>query len=101
VQEACDSIQTSVSKFYYKNTFAISPNPIQSSTLIEYTLQQPSSVTLDIFDLSGQVITVLINEHMQQGKQSLKFAGSQLKSGVYFLRLKTNEGIQTRKMIKL
>ncbi len=100
VQEACDSI-TSVGELNFEKKFTISPNPLESSTIIEYTLHQNSPVTLQIFDLSGWIVTTLVNEPQQQGDHKVLFKGKGLKPGIYFCLLKTNEGIKTTKMIKL
>jgi len=100
VIEACDSI-TSVRELSFEDTFAISPNPIRSTALIEYPLHQSSPVTLQILDISGRVIETLADEQQQAGNQTVAFDATGLKPGVYFCVLKTSEGIQTKKIIKL
>jgi len=98
---ACDSVQTSIYEFRDENIFTISPNPISSKAVIEYFLHQSSHVNIQILDLSGQVILTLIYETKQQGKQNLVVDGTGFRPGVYFCLLKTNEGIQMKKIIKL
>ncbi len=100
VQDACDSI-TSVRELIPENTFTISPNPLESTTLIEYTLKNNSPVTLKILDLSGREMTTLVNEVQQQGEQKVVFNTNGLPAGIYFCVIKTNQGIQTIKLIKL
>jgi hypothetical protein len=85
----------------YKNELTISPNPMVSGTQIEYILYHNSSVNLKIIDLSGRVVATLVNKFQQQGKQKVAFNGTTLPAGIYFCVLKTNEGIQLKKMIKL
>jgi hypothetical protein len=46
-------------------------------------------------------MVVLFVGWQQLGEQQVIFDGSQLKPGIYFCTLITNEGIQTRKIIKL
>lgn len=99
VEAACESV--SIGELSFGNTFIISPNPLESNTLIEYTLHHNSPVILQIFDLSGQVIVTLIDEFQQQGKNEVVFNCSGVTAGIYFCVLQTNEGIQTQKMIKL
>jgi S-formylglutathione hydrolase FrmB len=84
-----------------ENKFTISPNPLKSSTLIQYTLHQNSPVTIKIIDLTGQEIVTLVDDLQQQGEQQVIFNTSGLPSGIYFCVLKTSEGIQTKKIIKL
>jgi len=100
-EEVIEACLTSVCEISTENKFIISPNPLGSTTLIQYTLHQSSPVTLKILDLSGQVIVTLVNEFQMRGKQKVDFKGNGLKPGIYFCVLKTNEGIQTIKMIKL
>ncbi len=102
VQEACDSI-ASVWEICSENTFTISPNPMNPTTLIQYTLNQNSEVTLQILDLSGRLVAFLVNEVQQQGEQQVIFNTSDLPAGIYFCILKTNPARvgQTKKIIKL
>jgi len=101
VIEAC--LETSVSEIKLESTFTISPNPLESTTLIQYTLNQNSPVTLKILDLTGQEIVTLVNEFQQQGEQQVIFNTGDLPAGIYFCFLKTNPVRmgQTMKMIKL
>ena len=99
IETACDTL--SVKELSFSNKSLIYPNPISSASVFEYFLQQSSPVILQILDLSGQVIRILYEEEQQQGEQRIAFDGSKLKPGIYFCVLKTNEGIQTKKIIKL
>jgi len=98
---ACDSIQTSILEFSDENIFTVSPNPLESSTKIEYTLHQNSQVTLQILDLNGKSILNLVDKFQRSGEKEILFNGNRLKPGIYFCVLKTNEGINTSKIIKL
>jgi len=84
----------------HTNELIISPNPMESSTQIEYVLYHNSSVNLKIIDLSGQTIATLVNKFQQQGKQKVSFNGTTLAAGIYFCVLKTSSGIQAAKLIK-
>jgi hypothetical protein len=81
--------------------FTIIPNPLKSNTLITYTLANDSHITLKIIDLSGSNILTLIDENQHKGKQEVVFNTGGLPAGIYFCVLKTNEGVQQKKMIKL
>ena len=99
VEEAC--LHIFVPEYDAKTEFSITPNPFKSSALVEYTLCQMSQVTLQIHDLSGRVIISSVNELQAAGRYSIVVDGDSFQSGVYFCILKTNKGIQTKKMIKL
>ncbi len=99
IEEACDAVF--VQEINFEEIFTISPNPLESNAVITYTLNQSSPVTIKILDLSGRLDVYLVNEVQQQGKNRVVFHTEGLKHGVYFCILTTNEGIQTRKIIKL
>ncbi|MCD4729846.1 MAG: T9SS type A sorting domain-containing protein [Bacteroidales bacterium] len=92
---------TSISEVKFKETFTISPNPLASKTDISYTLNESSHAILKILDISGREIITLVNEVQQKGEQRIDFNTTGLPAGIYFCVLKTNERIQTKKMIKL
>jgi len=99
-EEVEDACWTSVDELGFDNEFIISPNPTKSITTITYTLNQSSSVTIKILDLSGRQMLTTISEFHEQGEQRVTFNTKGLKSGIYFCILKTNEKIQTLKLIK-
>ena len=100
-QEVEDACLTDVLVTKYEDVFIIIPNPMESTTLITYTLLHNSPVTLKILDLSGREIATIVDEVQKQGEQKVVFNTAALPAGVYFCVLKTNEGVQTKKMIKL
>jgi len=99
VISACEAV--SVGELIAIEKFTISPNPLESSTIIEYSLHQNSHVTIKILDLNGRVILTLVDEFQSPGDQTVHFIGNGLKHGIYFCLLKTNDGIQITKMIKI
>jgi len=75
------------------------PNPFNPSTLIVFEIPVVSNVTLKIYDLSGRVISILVNEKLSAGKFSIPFEAGELSSGVYFSVLQTDNFYQANKMI--
>jgi len=64
------------------------PNPFNPTTTIEFTLLEPSIVTLKVYNLLGQEVKTLIeNELMEDGLQVNDFDASDLTSGVYFYKI--------------
>lgn len=100
VQDDCDSI-TSVGEIVTDETFTISPNPLKSTSQIQYSIQYKSPVTIKILDLTGQEIKTLVDNTTQQGEQQIIFNTGDLPTGIYFCVLKTNEEMITKKIIKL
>jgi predicted outer membrane repeat protein len=77
------------------------PNPFTNEAVITYYLPNASQVNLSIYALSGQLINVLADSFQQKGEHQEIFPAIGLPEGIYFLRLKTNYGTQTTKLIKL
>jgi len=77
------------------------PDPFVGNVTISYTIQERSMVQIEIYNYNGQRIITLVNDEKQQGNHEVIFEGTELQPGVYFCTLKTNQGIQTKKIIKL
>ncbi len=77
------------------------PNPFNPSTVINYKLSSAGSVSLNIYDLLGREVAVLVNELQQPGIYNSQFSikNSQLPSGVYYYQLKVGNFVQTKKMV--
>ena len=85
-------------------TFSLSqnyPNPFNPITMISYSLPTASHVTLAVYNVLGQKVATLIDSYELQGEHSVEFNGSHLSSGVYFYRLKTDDALETKKMLIL
>ncbi len=84
------------------------PNPFNPVTTISFEMPSASLVTVEIFNILGQRVTMLIDEKLSAGKHSLKWDASgnsaSVSSGVYYARLsvnKTGSGISQVKTIKM
>ncbi len=63
------------------------PNPFNPVTTISYDLPSASDVTLQVFDVLGHEVGMLVHGGHSAGKYTVPFDGSGLSSGVYFYRL--------------
>ncbi len=63
------------------------PNPFNPVTRISFTLPEYSKVTIKVYDLLGREVRQLVNENMNMGTFMIDFNGSDLSSGVYFVRM--------------
>ncbi|MDF1543983.1 MAG: S8 family peptidase [bacterium] len=77
------------------------PNPFNPATLIQFTLPQAQKVRLEIINLLGQIVETVLDGTLDAGPHQVTFDGSELASGLYFYRLKTDDGILVRKMVLL
>jgi glucuronoarabinoxylan endo-1,4-beta-xylanase len=77
------------------------PNPFNPGTKIQYAISSREFVSLKVYDILGNEVATLVNEELKPGSYSIQFSivNLQLPSGIYFYQLKTEEFIQTKKMI--
>jgi hypothetical protein len=77
------------------------PNPFNPTTRIQYSVPQDGNVSLKVYNLLGQEVADIFEGFHYAGNYSVVFNGSKLGSGVYLYQLKTNNFLQTRKLIVL
>ncbi|MEW5766393.1 MAG: fibronectin type III domain-containing protein [bacterium] len=87
------------------------PNPLNPETLIPFDLATEAQVTINIYNLSGQLIRTLDLGKREAGsyvdKDKAAFwngrdnAGAEVSSGVYLYQIKAGDFTSTRKMIVL
>jgi len=76
------------------------PNPASQYVSIIYSLSAESSIRLVMYNLSGQVEKILIeNEHQPAGNYNLSFDATDLKDGMYFVRFINGNFTKTIKLI--
>ena len=63
------------------------PNPFNPGTTITYELGNVSNVQLNVYDITGRLVSRLVNQKQREGSYVVEFDGSSLASGVYFYRL--------------
>ncbi len=77
------------------------PNPFNPSTIISYSIQKQSDVTLRVYNLLGELVTTLVDQKQSAGKHEIQFNASNLSTGVYFYSLKAGSFFKTKKMLLL
>jgi hypothetical protein len=83
------------------------PNPFNPVTKIMFDVPSGfplraygnDKVVLKVFDIMGREIQTLVNEKLIPGTYEVTFDGSNYASGVYFYQIKSNDFIQTKKML--
>ena len=77
------------------------PNPFNPTTTIRYSLSQSANVKVEIFDVLGRRIAVLVDEHQNIGTYDVKFNAQHFASGIYFVRMRAGEYNKIHKMTLL
>jgi len=82
------------------------PNPFNPSTTIKYGLENDSHVTIEIYDISGKLISTLLNTQQTQGWHLVTWNGTnqnnkQVPVGIYLSRITSNNEVMTTKLMLL
>lgn len=82
------------------------PNPFNPATRIQFELMQPSTVSINVFDIAGRRVATLLQEQMEIGPHSVTWNGrtsngTVAAAGVYRYVLETSAGRTARSMVLL
>lgn len=75
------------------------PNPFNPVTTIQYELPQQQEVRLEVYNVLGRRVAVLVSGTQQAGYHTIQFDASRLASGMYLYRLQAGNVVQTHKMM--
>lgn len=76
------------------------PNPFNPSTSISFSIPVDSKVNLSVYDISGRLVSTLINNEFKSANYyTVSFNASSLSSGTYFYRIQTDKNVDTKKML--
>jgi len=75
------------------------PNPFNPTTEISFILPERMHITLDVYTVNSQHITTLIDGSREAGHHSVTFDASDLPSGVYIYRLRTDALEHSKRMV--
>jgi len=71
------------------------PNPVQARTQIVYTLPGALTVRLSVYDVSGRLVSRLVNERQSAGRHTAAWDTRELSGGTYFYRLEAGGQVRT------
>jgi hypothetical protein len=82
------------------------PNPFNPETQIRYLLPFHSDVSLKIYNLTGQHVRTLVQEHQSAGKRTVIWDGTddngiKVSSGIYLYEISAGDYRQIRRMVML
>jgi hypothetical protein len=84
--------------------FALSaayPNPFNPSTTISLHVPMESNVSVQVYDLSGRMISTLLSGVQAQGDYSLTWNAQEQASGMYLVRAETAGSVAVQKILLL
>ena len=77
------------------------PNPFNPTTTINYSIKNSGLVSLNVYNIKGELVSELVNKAQSVGNYSVNFDASKLSSGTYIYELKNNENRIAKKMLLL
>jgi hypothetical protein len=82
------------------------PNPFNPSTSLSFNIPNNENINVSIYDMSGRLITTLINKQLEQGEHSeiwngMDHNGNSVSSGVYFYTLHGENISLTKKVVMM
>jgi len=82
------------------------PNPFNASTVIKFNTKHDAHVRLDVYNIIGQKVKILVDEFRHYGPQAADWDGTDVSgkavpTGLYFYRLVTSDFTDVKKMLLL
>jgi hypothetical protein len=75
------------------------PNPFNPTTTISFSIPQSGMVSFKVYDITGKLITTLINEQLHIGYHSIDWDGTNQSSGMYLVRMESGDYVETQKLL--
>ena len=77
----------------------IMPNPFNLDATISFSLDSPGATKISVFNISGQLIDILLDDTLDKGIHTLIWNAAGYASGMYFVALDSGKKSSVRKML--
>ncbi|HET6566518.1 MAG TPA: T9SS type A sorting domain-containing protein [Rhodothermales bacterium] len=75
------------------------PNPVRSSTTIQYGLETDADVKLELYNMLGQRVRILADEQQKAGRYEIHLDARDLPSGAYIYRLRAGQYVESKTLV--
>jgi hypothetical protein len=82
-------------------SWSIFPNPASPNPSVNYSLSTPSSVNIKVYNVLGKELQQVVNEDQEAGKHQAGIDTEKLAAGIYFLQIRLNNQVESKKMMVL
>lgn len=79
--------------------FLLSSNPVRGRIKMEYLLPYQANVKVSVQDIAGRVVKTLVSSEVRPGIHRIDWDGEGLSSGVYFITLRANEHVASKRIL--
>jgi len=77
------------------------PNPFNATTTIRFSLPKQGVAKLKVYNVLGQEVSTLVDEHLQAGEHQVQWRADKVASGTYIVRLSFENYSETQKVLLL
>jgi len=74
------------------------PNPVDRSTTFHFSIPASGHVLLDVYDLQGQPVAVVVDQQLEAGSYDTQWDAGNLPGGTYFYRLRCGDRSTTGRL---
>lgn len=83
-----------------KENFSVSPNPINSLSTINYSLNSLSDVTISLYDINGKLVNVILDANQAAGNYNIPLSlNDKVKPGIYFVKMYDGKTQHTERVL--
>ena len=82
-----------------KIELAAYPNPFNPSTNLHFTLTESGPVTLNVYNLAGQLVSTLVDGNLAAGEHQFTFDANNLPSGLYIAQINTTDASHATRLV--
>lgn len=77
------------------------PNPFNVATTIRFSLPKGGVVKLKVYNVLGQEVETLVDEHLKAGEHQVQWTADKVSSGTYLIRLSFENYSESQKVVLL
>ncbi len=77
------------------------PNPFNPKTEILFSITSDQNVSFKIYNAKGEIVDIINSKFYNKGDQRISWENSNLPTGVYYIKMMSNEGIYFKKIMLL
>jgi hypothetical protein len=81
------------------NYINVLPNPVSSSTIIQFFLKEAGQVSISVYNILGQEVAVFKDLNYGPGTHNVTWNAGSLPAGTYFINLNTGKEKLTKKVL--
>ena len=75
------------------------PNPFNPTTSMNLSVAEAGNVSVQVYNLVGQIVSTVVDGHMEVGSHSISWNASDLASGVYLVKAVSQDNVSVQKVM--